>query len=451
MEEKVYDDKGYLDEIFAIYQPLLEKEAKADKTEIKQKEKTFWEKIRQGKENGGEFLIEKVADHYGLNSFEKRVLLLFLCLEFSPSSKSSMSVNEVLDILDYGGSFTGRLRNTAYFHPDKALLGKGVLDVPEGYLTRDKYFKISSSVVDLVSRAIDGSEIEWKDAEPEKEEADKKSKKSNTKTETLGIVKYPSYNLSSVIIKDEARDDLFLFLEGYNNSGLENLGISQTVKKGRGLTLLFYGPPGTGKSMLAEAVAAYVKKRMLVVDASKVRARYYGDTEKKIAAIFKSAAEEDLMILLDEADTFLYDRSFAREEHDIMFVNVMLNELERFEGIIIMTTNMDCLLDGAVERRIALKVKFELPDAEMREHIWKTHIPDKIKVAEGVDFAALAGRYEFSGGNIKNAFLNSARKLAQRSTNIITMEDLIFGAELERKGMFSAKNRSKKMLGFRAN
>ena len=263
-------------------------------------------------------------------------------------------------------------------------------------------------------------------------------------------MKCPSCDLSSVIIKDEVRDNLFMFLETHKNYGLKNLGISQKVKKGTGLTLLFFGPPGTGKSILAEAVAAYLNKKILVVDASKVRAKYCGETEKKITGIFKSATEEDLVVVMDEADTFLYDRSFGSQEHDIMFVNVMLNELEKFEGIVIMTTNMDRLLDSAVERRIALKIKFELPDATMREEIWKTHIPDKIKVAEGVDFAALAERYEFSGGNIKNAFLNTARKLVQKGTNIITMEDLVFGAELERKGMFSSRNKGR-VLGFTSN
>ncbi len=446
MEERVSDDGGYINEIAAIYQPMLGKEAEAGRAGMKQREKIFWEKVGQEKEGGREFLMEKIADHYGLDPFEKRVLLLFLCLEFSHDCKSEMSANEVLGILDCGDSLAERLRDAAYFHPERALLKKGVLDVPDGYVSRDRYYKISASVVNLVSRALGGAEIEWKDGE-----ADKADKKAKAGAEVFGTVKCPSYDLTSVIVKDEVRDDLLLFLDGYKNRGLEKLGISQKVKKGTGLTMLFYGPPGTGKSMLAEAAAAYVNKKVLVVDSSKIRHRWLGETEKRISAIFKSAAEEDLVLQIDEADTYLCDRSLASQGHDLAFVNSMLSELEQHGGIVILTTNMDCLLDSAVERRIALKVKFELPDTKMREQIWRAHVPDRIKVAEGVDFAALAGRYEFSGGNIKNAFLNTARKLAQKGTNIITAEDLVFGAELERKGMFSAKNKPGKVLGFAAN
>ena len=125
----------------------------------------------------------------------------------------------------------------------------------------------------------------------------------------------------------------------------------------------------------------------------------------------------------------------------------MLQELERFKGIIILTTNMDVLLDPALERRLSLKVKFELPSKELRHKIWQSHIPDKVKLAEGVNFEMLATKYDFSGGNIKNAVLNAFRKLASRNSDTLTLEDLIFGANLEKDGMFNSKSQ-RGIIGF---
>jgi len=125
----------------------------------------------------------------------------------------------------------------------------------------------------------------------------------------------------------------------------------------------------------------------------------------------------------------------------------MLQELEKFKGIIILTTNMDVLLDPALERRLSLKIKFELPSKELRLKIWQSHIPDKVKVAEGVDFKMLAVKYDFSGGNIKNAVLNAIRKIASKNSDTLTLEDLIFGANIEKGGMFNPKSQ-RGVIGF---
>jgi ATP-dependent 26S proteasome regulatory subunit len=127
----------------------------------------------------------------------------------------------------------------------------------------------------------------------------------------------------------------------------------------------------------------------------------------------------------------------------------MLQEIERYEGEIILTTNMDTLLDPALERRVALKVRFELPDKVLREKIWLSHIPDKVSIAEDVNFAFLADQYELSGGHIKNAVFNALRRLANDNRNKLVMDDLVFGANLEKDGMFVKDNKQK--IGFFAH
>jgi SpoVK/Ycf46/Vps4 family AAA+-type ATPase len=151
---------------------------------------------------------------------------------------------------------------------------------------------------------------------------------------------------------------------------------------------------------------------------------------------------------MDEADSLLYDRgSFAAQEHDIRFVNIMLQELERFEGVIILTSNMDALLDPALERRIGLKIKFESPDKKSQTDIWKMHIPDNISLSSDISFEALAGKYDFSGGNIKNAVLNAIRRIGRDNRMTMTMSDLVFGADLEKEGMFTKKE-GRRIVGF---
>ncbi len=230
------------------------------------------------------------------------------------------------------------------------------------------------------------------------------------------------------------------------NKKIDQLDLHKKIKQVKSLVFLFYGPPGTGKTMLAEAVSSYLKKKLLVVESPKIIGSWVGETEKNIAKIFQNAKQKDLVICLDEADTLLANRKFSRQDFEIRFVNVMLQEIERFEGAAILTTNMETLLDPALERRVTLKVKFELPDVKLREIIWISHIPKKVTLASDVDFFILAQEFELSGGYIKNAVLNAIRKIASENRKILTMEDLLFGARLEKDGLFAKENKQK--VGF---
>jgi SpoVK/Ycf46/Vps4 family AAA+-type ATPase len=201
--------------------------------------------------------------------------------------------------------------------------------------------------------------------------------------------------------------------------------------------------------MLAEAVAAKLKKKLLIVEFPKLTSRWYGETDKALSKIFTEAKKNNLVVCIDEADTLLYNRNFAAQEHDIRFVNIMLQEIENFAGEMILTTNMDNLLDPALERRVTLKVNFELPDEKMRAQIWRSLIPDKVTIAEGIDFLVLANQFSLSGGYIKNAVLHAMRRLASEGRNTLTKDDLLFGARLEQEGIFVKESKPK--IGFFAN
>jgi hypothetical protein len=176
----------------------------------------------------------------------------------------------------------------------------------------------------------------------------------------------------------------------------------------------FAGPPGTGKTICAEAIAAALGKRLLLVRYSELESQWAGVTAKNVAAVFGSAQEQDAVLFFDEADAIAsrrftqMDQGYQREANAV--VNVLLREVEAFPGVVIFATNLAANFDPAFERRIRTHILFEMPGPDEREKIWRAQIhARKTPLAEDVDFRALAERYPGSGGDIKNAVLKAAQ------------------------------------------
>ncbi len=178
------------------------------------------------------------------------------------------------------------------------------------------------------------------------------------------------------------------------------------------LAFNFAGPSGTGKTICAEAVAHALGRRLLVVRYAEVESMWFGETPKNVAAVFRLAREQDAVLFFDEADAIAsrrstsVDHAFQREANTV--VSVLLQELERFNGVVIFATNMAVNFDPAFERRIRTHVLFEMPGVSEREAIWRVQMHARTPLASDVDFAALAERYEVSGGDIHNAVLKAA-------------------------------------------
>jgi SpoVK/Ycf46/Vps4 family AAA+-type ATPase len=153
--------------------------------------------------------------------------------------------------------------------------------------------------------------------------------------------------------------------------------------------------------------------KLLVVDYAEAESMWVGETPKNIAAIFRAAADQSAVLLFDEADAIATRRSaggtLPHDREMNLTVNVLLRELEAFNGIVIFATNLAANFDPAFERRIRTHVLFEMPGTEERAQIWQLQIhPKKTPLAPDVDFRQLAGRYAVSGGDIKNAVLKAA-------------------------------------------
>ena len=191
-------------------------------------------------------------------------------------------------------------------------------------------------------------------------------------------------------------------------------GLAERHSSGLGLAFHFAGSPGTGKTICAEALAYALDKKLLVVRYAELESRWVGQTSKHVATVFRAAAQQDAVLFFDEADAIASRRftslSHGYEREANATVNVLLNEVERFPGVVIFATNLAANLDPAFERRIRTHIRFDLPGLEERERIWRAQLhATKTPLAADVDFRALAERYPRSGGDIKNAVLKAAQ------------------------------------------
>ena len=171
----------------------------------------------------------------------------------------------------------------------------------------------------------------------------------------------------------------------------------------------FYGPPGTGKTRAALGIARRLGKPLYQVDYSAIVSKYLGDTAKHIALAFKQATEADAVLFFDEADSLLSRRVAIGESCSTSINqnrNCLMQELDRFGGVVVMTTNLFGNYDEAILRRIARHIEFALPNVEMRERLFRAHLPNAELVPSDLRQAAIKAR-GFSGGDILNACLNA--------------------------------------------
>lgn len=192
---------------------------------------------------------------------------------------------------------------------------------------------------------------------------------------------------------------------------LDDWGFAQGRQERRGVRMLFYGPPGTGKSLAAEVMAQALGIDLLVVDIASLVSKWIGETEKNLAAVFELAERSRALLLFDEADALFARRTDNQDAHD-RYANLetayLLQRLERYEGVAVLTTNLRGNLDNAFSRRFEFMVHFPEPDAASRRLLWRMHLPVNAPCADDVDLAELAEWYALSGAQIKNAALAAA-------------------------------------------
>jgi SpoVK/Ycf46/Vps4 family AAA+-type ATPase len=184
---------------------------------------------------------------------------------------------------------------------------------------------------------------------------------------------------------------------------------SQIRPHGNRCVLNFYGPPGTGKSRAALGIAWQMNKALYQVDYSAIVSKYLGDTAKHIVAAFRQAKDADAILFFDEADSLLSRRVQMGESCATSINqnrNVLMQELDRFDGVVIMTTNLFGNYDEAILRRVARHVEFRLPGPKMRQRLFEMHLPNPERVTANLQAIAEAAE-GLSGGDILNVCVNA--------------------------------------------
>ncbi|WP_228434382.1 ATP-binding protein [Natrarchaeobaculum aegyptiacum] len=241
----------------------------------------------------------------------------------------------------------------------------------------------------------------------------------------------PDLSWDDIKLGDETRRQLETLEAHVTNRGriYDDWGFRDRDKNA-GVVALFKGLPGTGKTMAAEVLAKEVGMDVYKIDLSSVVSKYIGETEENLEEIFQAAEQSNAILLFDEADSIFGDRaevSDATDRYANVEVNYLLQRIEHYDGIIVLTTNYAQNIDTAFSRRITHTIRFEKPDAATRRAIWESIFPPSMPV-ENIDTEWLAD-FEYSGGTIDNLAKHIAIYAAEADAETITMRHVVEALE----------------------
>jgi AAA+ superfamily predicted ATPase len=223
----------------------------------------------------------------------------------------------------------------------------------------------------------------------------------------------------------------------YQTQVWESWGFANKLSLGRGLNVLFSGPPGTGKTFAAEVIAHELGLDLYQIDLSQMVSKYIGETEKNLNRVFTAAANSNAILLFDEADALFGQRSEVKDAHD-RYANIetsyLLQKMEEYEGVAILTTNFRSNMDEAFVRRLRYIIEFVLPGELERRRIWELIWPEHLPRDPDLDLEFMASKCELPGANIRNIALRAAF-LAAADGGVVGMVHLIVALQREYQKM----------------
>lgn len=204
-----------------------------------------------------------------------------------------------------------------------------------------------------------------------------------------------------------------------------DLGLGRHLKPG--YRALFYGPSGTGKTLSAALLGQRAKRPVYRIDLSQFSAAYIGETEKNLADLFARAERNNWILFFDEADALFGKRTTVKGSNGRQAgqeITYLLQGIESYDGVVILSTNMEDGIDQAFARRFQNMLYFPVPNAEQRRLLWENIFGDQLPLADDVDFGEIAQGYEMTGGNMANVLRSCALAAVKRDPILVTGRDI---------------------------
>ncbi|MBW6488657.1 ATP-binding protein [Sulfurimonas sp.] len=427
----------------AIRQNVHEHSLGIDRTQAKLKllEKRIEERVEQ---TTGKLVLDKFFKQKKMSSKEQVIFLALLREEYSATDASLREMNTLIELISLDEY--ERIKNRSLLEDGSNLINDGIIDYEEmlnpfGGISRAFY------IVDEVLHSI---------IHPQKNKKVRRIK-LNTLIDEQDIFELvePETSLSDVVLASETQETLKNLMRQLDKEVVGRLvewGIKDK-KSGIDARIIFYGAAGTGKTMTAYSLAKSLKRQVLAFDCSKILSMYVGESEKNVRKIFDTfydlceKTKSDPILLLNEADQFLGARSSgansgADQMHNQM-QNIFLEQIEKFRGVLIATTNLLENIDKAFSRRFNYKIEFRKPNKEQRLSLWNKMLPLHAPYEEGFDLNELA-EYSLTGGQISLVIKNTAYKVAVREEPVFYLKDFEHEIKKEKSASFD----SEKLMGF---
>lgn len=408
------------------------------KAQIKLYEKHIKERLKKSKFYN---ILADIFKEYSLEYKEQIIFLALLKEEYTLSNENSVSreMNSLLSLVS---------ENDLEKHKNKSLLQENapLLNLIEYDEYLNAFGDISKSFFitdEILQRIIN--------FEPKQ---NKKIKIENVlKEQDIFELIEPNIDINDIIMPQNTKELLENILKQQDKKVLERLN-SWGIKSNKNIEakIIFYGPAGTGKTMSALAMAKSMKKTVLSFDCSKILSKWVGESEQNVRKIFDTyknivqTCKQSPILLLNEADQFLSTRVESSSGSDKMhnqMQNIFLEQIERFNGVIIATTNFLESLDSAFSRRFDYKIEFKKPDFKDRLKMWEKFLPRKASFEKAFDVNLLAN-YELSGAQILMVVKNTALKVAVTEDGVFKMQDFIESIQKELNSSFDKS----KIVGF---
>ena len=389
-------------------------------------------------------VVEEFFKEKELDEKEKRIFLALLKEEYSGGEGHFREMNTLIELISFDEY--DKIKNRSLLEDGARLISEEIIDYEEilnmfGGVSRSFYLQ-----EEVMQRIIHST---------------KTKKVTKLKLDALvkdqEIFEYlkPTTTLEDVVLHPKTRETLDNVIKQVDKEVFRKLkewGIKD--KKGIDARIIFYGAAGTGKTMTAMSLAKTLKKPILSFDCSKILSMYVGESEKNVRKIFDDFKELSIkakvepILLLNEADQFLSARSegtgsSADKMHNQM-QNIFLEQIEKFEGILIATTNLLGNIDKAFSRRFNHKIEFKKPGKRQRLMLWQFMLPENADYEEGFKIEDLAG-HELTGGQINLIIKNTAYKVAVRDESVFSLQDFLEEIEKELGSSFDGS----KSMGFK--